>query len=80
MQSHAPEDTLHQPVDQMNAADQKSGPAAPPHMPIVQLEISADGFEVTQNSVKFLPHGIQFSVVLPSCKQCSQAKYAHNSS
>ena len=30
--------------------------ASPP--PIVQLEISSDGFAVTQNSVKFLPNGI----------------------
>ena len=39
---------------------------------VVQLEISADGFEVTQNSVKFLPNGIQISVELPSCPTCDQ--------
>ena len=42
-------------------------------MPTVQLEISADGFEVTQNSVKFLPHGIQFTVKLPECQKCASA-------
>ena len=51
-------------------------------MPVVQLEITADGFEVTQNSVKFLPNGIQFSVMLPpQCMKCSsQAKYAAHGS
>lgn len=46
--------------------------------PVVQLEISADGFEVTQNSVKFLPNGIQISVELPSCPTCHTNAQAYN--
>ena len=38
--------------------------------PVVQLEISSDGFAVTQNSVKFLPNGIQVSLELPPCIEC----------
>ena len=39
----------------------------------MQLEIGANGFAMTQNSVKFLPNGIQISVDLPPCLVCQAA-------
>ena len=39
--------------------------------PVVNLEITGDNFEVSQNSVQFLPNGISVSVSLPAiCSNC----------